>query len=253
MIAVLFDDGSASHGGNMLVTEFVAHRSSGKSRVFALVRGSVDSLEVVTSVGVDDVDMTEDLVRELNFFLIERDEASLNALLARFPQAVQMAVRAFLLERCQVTVGSTSVFGTVEPVKLMSVYGRELKEFVGAAYLLGLGVNVSNEVDERGQTSWVFELASAEPFVRASEGRRAWLLPDGVPLLSTWTSRDSTGEDVIDHAVGFAENAASRGHWVHLHTFEQGDGESIDSGSTSELVVDVFDVPVPPSEEDSDA
>ncbi|MFD5092765.1 hypothetical protein ACFWMR_19335 [Amycolatopsis thailandensis] len=238
----------------MSVSQFVAHRGEGKARVFALIRGSSDSLEVVTSLGADDAHVAEDLIRELNFFLVERDERSLNDFLGGLPNAVQIAVRNFLQKRCRATLGAMSVYGAVEPLKLLYVDSREeFRELLGAAYLIGLGFEASNEIDEDGDASWEVQLSTAEPFVRASEGERSWALPEGVSLSSTWTSRDYSGGNVIDQAVRVAESATSRGYRVCLHTFEKGDGESIDSSSTSVIVVDIFDAPIPPSRGDLDA
>ena len=235
----------------MPVRKFVAYRSAGKSKIFALTQGPVEALEAVTSLGSDDARMTDDLVRELNFFLIERDEKSLDAVLSRFPNAVQMAVRAFLSEWCQPQLGMMSIFGAVEPLRSIHVDNdHEFREFVDAAYLLGLGVEAWNEISSDGDAWWAVQFSTAEPFVRASEGGRAWLPPENARLASTWTSRDHKKGNIIDHAVQIAQAATSRGKWAYLHTFEKSDDERTDGHTVSEIVVDVFDASIPTSSDE---
>jgi len=56
----------------MPVRKFVAYRSVGKSKIFALTQGSVEALEAVTSLGSDDARMTDDLVRRIVVETAER-------------------------------------------------------------------------------------------------------------------------------------------------------------------------------------
>jgi hypothetical protein len=164
-----------------------------------------------------------------------------------------MAVRAFLKE-CQPELCVVSVYGPVEHLRLVYFDDRsgDFDDFVAAAYLIGLGIRATNEVDEDGSIGWAMEILTAEPFIRASADARAWPLPDGVSLVSTWTRRDRTDGNVVTRALEAAKSASRRGHWVRLHTFERGDSDDLDGGSTSEVVVDIFDCAAPPSENDSD-
>jgi hypothetical protein len=225
----------------MTIREFLAHSTPGKSRVFAIDSDRPQFLEAVTSLGADDLHRTDELLDGLNFFLITRDEDALGKLLTEFPEAVRVGVRDFLAHRCPPPpLGSFGEYGPIEQVRLIYLGGGEdLEEFVQAAYLVGLGIRLSNEVD-KGGVGWRLELLNEEAFVPAGAEPRTWALPASTPLLSTWISKFAKG-DAVTEAVELAVEASADGHWVRLHTFEH-DGRS-------ELRVDVFDVPPPVMEE----
>lgn len=83
-----------------MIRKFIAHTSPGKSRIFALTSGTPDYLEAVTSLGADDLHLTDKLVIELNDFLARRDESDLGSVLEAVPNPVRMAVNQFLKDRC---------------------------------------------------------------------------------------------------------------------------------------------------------
>ncbi len=224
----------------MTVREFLAHKTPGRSRVFAIDSDQPQFLEAVTSLGADDLHRTDDLLDGLNFFLITRDEEDLGKLLADFPEAVRIGVRDFVANRCPAPPpGAFGELGPIEQVQVFYVDGVDVERFVQAAFLVGLGVRLSNEAGG-DETGWHFELLSGEAFVQLGEDPRTWELPEGTPLLSTWSSRFAKG-DPVSAAVELALEASADGHWVRLHTFE------IDG--VSEVRVDVFDVPPPVMEE----
>ncbi len=223
----------------MTIREFLAHTTPGKSRVFAIDSDRPQFLEAVTSLGADDLHRTDELLDGLNFFLITRDDSDLEKLLADFPDAVRFGIRDFVAQRCQAPPpGAFSELGPVESVQVLYV-DEDVEQFVQAAFLLGVGVRMSNETDG-DETGWQLELLSDEPFVQPGTDPRAWELPEGTPLLSTWSSR-FTKDDPVSAAVEVALEASADGHWVRLHTF------TLDG--VSELRVDVFDVPPPVMEE----
>lgn len=225
----------------MTVREFLAHKTPGKSRVFAIDSDQPQFLEAVTSLGADDVHRTDDLLDGLNFFLITRDEDDLGKLLTELPEAVRVGVQDFVAARCPTPPpGAFGELGPIEQVQDFYVDGDDVEKFVRAAFLVGLGVRLTNEVDA-GEIGWHFELLSGEAFVPPGLDPRTWELPEGTPLLSTWSSRFAKG-DPVSAAAELALDAGAGGHWVRLHTFEV-DG-------VSELRVDVFDVPPPVTEQD---
>lgn len=234
-----------------MVYQFLAHRSPSKSRVFALVRSGEDRLEAVTTLGAADADATDALVSALNSYLAERDEKPLQAVLDRMPDAVRIAVRNFVGERCTFELGAFTGYGPVDDIRLcyFSQADEEFIQYLDAAYVIGLGIRASNEVESAGTVSWEVQLLSDEVFVPAGAEPRTWTLPQA-PLLRTWTSEEAVRDPVVS-AVAVARKASDDGHWVRLHTLAKGDGEvEMDSTSTSTFVVDVLDAPIPRSAHD---
>ncbi|MBB4907797.1 hypothetical protein [Actinophytocola algeriensis] len=227
----------------MTVREFLAHRTPGKSRVFAIDTDEPQSLDAVTSLGADDLHRTDSLLDGLNVYLITRDETDLASRLADFPEAVRIGVRDFLARRCAPPppLGAFGQFGPVERVRLMYLDGDDLEEFVRAAFLVDLGIRLSNEADARGRIDWELELLTEEAVVAPGAEARTWVLPGSAPLSFTWISKFAKG-DAVTNAVEAALEASAEGSWVRLHTFEH-DG-------TSEIRVDVFDVPPPVVDQD---
>jgi hypothetical protein len=224
----------------MTVREFLAHKTPGKSRVFAIDTDEPQVLEAVTTLGADDLHRTDSLLDGLNVHLLTRDENDLNELLAGFPDAVRIGVRDFIDRRCpEPPPGVFGEFGPVERVRLMYLDGEDMEEFVQAAYLVDLGIRLTNEADARGRVDWELELLTEEATVPPGAEPRTWALPDA-PLLFTWISKYAKG-DAVTNAVEVALEASADGHWVRLHSFEH--------NGASELRVDVFDVPPPVIEE----
>lgn len=220
----------------MTVREFLAHTTPGKSRVFAIDTDEPQFLEAVTTLGADDLHRTDSLLDGLNVHLLTRDENDLAELLAAFPDAVRIGVLDFLTRRCPAPPpGVFGEFGPVERVRLMYLRGDDLDEFVQAAYLVGLGIRLTNQTGERGQVDWELELLTEEATVPPGAEARTWALPD-TPLSFTWISKYAKG-NAVTNAVEVALEASADGSWVRLHTFE--------NNGTSELRVDVFDVPPP--------
>lgn len=237
----------------MPIHEFLAHTTPGKSRIYALNDGDTRNLEAVTTLGATDLEHTNRLISGLNEFLRARDEAALGAVLQPLPDAVQLAVHQFLRERSARDAGNSVSSWSSSDVRL-AYFGDspdELEEYLSAAYLIGLGMKISNEIDEEGDLGWAIQLFTEEDFVPASAELRAWALPPNIEVRATWTSEEANG-DPIGTAVAVACEAADQGKWVRLHTLERGSGETIDDGTTtSEVVVDIFEAQIPPADTDA--
>lgn len=231
-----------------MVYQFLAHKTSSKSRVFALVRDADDRLEAVTALGAADMAVTDDLVAALNTYLAARDEAPLRMVLDRLPDAVRIAVQNFVRDRCPFELNAFTSYGPVDSIRTcyFSRPDDEFVDYLDAAYTIGLGLRVTNELTDTGNVDWEVEVLNDEVFVPVSAEPRTWPLPNGVPVRRTWTSRDSAGGNPTIDAVTVAKQASDDGHWVRLHTLMRGDGDTETSGgATSEFVVDVFDAPIP--------
>ena len=234
-----------------MIRKFIAHTSPGKSRIFALAEGKRDYLEAVTSLGADDLHLTDKLVIELNDFLAARDETELATVLEAVPSPVRMAVNQFLKERCAPQPGAFNLYGPLDVVREAYFGGvdDEFEEYVSGAYMIGLGIRVTNERREDGDVGWAIQLRSDEVMLPASAEKRAWALPDGVELVRTWTG-DEAKRDVVREALGVADTAARNGQWVRAHTVFQSSSEDLEGSGSSDFVVDVFDAPIPLDEDD---
>lgn len=229
--------------------EFLAHRTPSRSRVFARVRPTDDHLEAVTTLGAADAPVTGDLIAALNTYLATREEKPLRTVLEHVPDAVRIAVQSFVRERCAFELGAFTSEGPIDVIRLcyFRQADHELVHYLDSAYVIGLGVRISNQRDRAGDVDWEVELRSDEAFAPAGADLRTWPLPDGVPVLRTWTSQESAGNP-ITNAVAVAKKASDGGHWVRLHSVARGDGESeMNSATTSEVVVDVLDAAIPPA------
>jgi hypothetical protein len=233
-----------------MVHSFTAHTSPGRSRVFALVKDSYDQLEAVTTLGADDLHLTTELVDALNCFLYDRDEVALNSLLEVFPKPVRMAVQQYVKNKCAPVMGAFNECGPIDVVRgavYFSGGSDDLEEYLDGAYMIGLGVRVSNQRSEDGDVGWVLQLLSDEVSVPASAEPRAWELPSDVKLLQTWTSAQLLEvRGPVSSALSVAEAASSQGQWVRIHTLLHSDLDVDFEGSgSSEFVVDIFDAPIP--------
>ncbi|MGW6739308.1 hypothetical protein ACWGDX_00955 [Streptomyces sp. NPDC055025] len=218
--------------------------------MFALVRGSRDELEAVTTLGGDDLHLTGEVVDALNCFLADRDETALDVALARLPKPVRMAAHHYLRTKCTPMLGAFTEVGPVEVVRTAVYFSEiddELEEYLESAYTIGLGIRMSNERGSDGRVDWVVQVLSDEVFVAASAEPRTWALPDGAKLLHTWTSRQlASGVGPVRSALNEALNASGQGRWVRVHTLlhSYSDVDLVGSGA-SEFTVDVFDASVP--------
>ncbi|MBY8889340.1 hypothetical protein K7472_31530 [Streptomyces sp. PTM05] len=218
--------------------------------MFALVKDPHDQLEVVTTLGADDLHLTTELVNALNGFLSDRDETVLETLLDVFPIPVSMAVQQYVKNKCAPVLGAFNGYGPIDVVREAVYFSRgsdDLEEYLDSAYMIGLGVRVSNQRSEDGDVGWDLQLLSDEVSVPASAEPRTWELPSDVKLLKTWTSAqllDSCGP--VGSALSVAEGASDQGRWVRIHTLLHSDRDIEFEGSgTSEFVVDIFDAPIP--------
>lgn len=233
-----------------MIHSFIAHTSPGRSRVFALVKGSRDELEAVTTLGAGDLHLTGELVDALNCFLADRDEKLLGVVLDRVPKPVSMAAQQYLKDKCAPVLGAFTGFGWIDVVR-SAVYFSEiddgLEEYLDGAYMIGLGIRMSNERDSEGDVDWVVQLLSDEVSVPASAEPRTWALPAEVKIRQTWTSKRLTGGlGPVRSALNVAEEASAEGRWVRIHTLLHSDRDVDFEGSgSSEFVVDVFDGPIP--------
>lgn len=233
-----------------MIHSFIAHTSPGRSRVFALVRGSRDELEAVTTLGGDDLHLTGEVVDALNRFLADRDETALDLVLERLPKPVLMAAHHYLRTKCTPMLGAFTEAGPVEVIRTAVFFRNiddELEEYLESAYTIGLGIRMSNERRSDGRVDWVMQVLSDEVSVAASAEARTWVLPDGAKLLHTWTSRQLTSDaGPVRSALKEAQNASGQGRWVRVHTLLHSYRDVDFEGSgTSEFTVDVFDAPIP--------
>ncbi|MER7847384.1 hypothetical protein ABTZ03_25945 [Kitasatospora sp. NPDC096077] len=238
-----------------MVNSFIAHPSPGRSRVFALHKDPHDRLEAVTTLGGDDVRLTEGLVGVLNTYLADRDDVALQAVLDGLPKAVQMATRRYLKDECPPEMGAFTSFGPIEIVREAVYFSRiddELEDYLEGAYAIGLGIRMSNERGCDGDVGWVVQLRNDEVLVPASAEPRSWELPTGVDPLNTWTSKEPhPGLRLVQAVLDVAGSSSAEGRWVRVHTLLHSHRDVDYEGSgTSEFVVDVFDAPIPQEPED---
>lgn len=233
-----------------MIHSFIAHKSPGRSRVFALVKDPHERLEAVTTLGIADVELTDDLVSALNCYLADRDDDPLQETLDRVPKAVCMASRQYLNNAAQPELGAFTGFGPIEVVR-SAVYfteiDEELEEYLQGAYTIGLGIRMRNELRSDGVVEWVVQLLNDEVSVAASAEPRTWALPPELKLLATWTSLHlTTGIGPVRSALNVANAASTKGQMVRVHTLLHSHRDIDFEGSgTSEFVVDVFDAAVP--------
>lgn len=233
-----------------MIHSFIAHTSPGRSRVFALVKGRRDELEAVTTLGAGELHLTGELVSALNCFLYDRDDHALGEVLDRVPKAVRMAVQQYLKIKCAPVMGAFTECGPVEVVREAVFFGQideELEEYLDGAYMIGLGIRMSNERQRDGGVGWVIRLLSDEVSVPASAEPRTWGIPEGAKLVRTWTSKQNAGcAGPVRGALQVAADAADQDRWVRVHTLLHSRYDVDFEGSgTSESVVDVFDAPIP--------
>ncbi|MFD8979910.1 hypothetical protein [Streptomyces sp. NPDC059564] len=233
-----------------MIHSFIAHMSPGRCRVFALVKDPHERLEVVTTLGSADLALSDELVEALNGHLFDQDGAALGTVLDRAPHPVRMAVRQYLQGRPAPELGTFTPYGPIGIVR-EAVYFRaidgELEEYLDGAYMIGLGIRMSNERRSDGDVEWVLQLRDDEVSVPASAEPRTWALPADVKLLSTWTSEQPLGGlGPVRCALELAEAASGEGQWVRVHTLLRSDrDEDYEGNGSSEFVVDVFDAPIP--------
>ncbi|MFJ3616193.1 hypothetical protein [Streptomyces hydrogenans] len=204
----------------------------------------------MTTLGAADLHLTGQLVGALNSFLYDRDDSALGKVLDRVPKPVRMAAQQYLRIRCEPVMGAFTEYGAVEAVReavYFSQIDAELEEYLQGAYMIGLGIRMSNERLRDGGVGWAVQLLSDEVSVRASAEPRTWALPEGVKLVRTWTSKQRTGDvGPVRGALQVAADATDQGRWVRIHTLLHSRYDVDFEGSgTSEFVVDVFDSPVP--------
>lgn len=234
-----------------MIHSFIAHTSPGRSRVFALVKDPHDQLEAVTTLGAGDLHLTGELVDALNFFLADRDEVALQEVLEKVPGPVRMAAQQYLTNECAPVLGAFNGYGPISVVREAVYFSGgdgDLEEYLEGAYMIGLGVRISNERHSDGGVRWVLRLLSDEVSVFTSAEPRTWEFPAEAKLLRTWTSAQlSQGRGPpVSSALNVAEAASDKGHWVRIHTLLHSDRDVDFEGSgTSEFVVDVFDAPIP--------
>ncbi|GAA3739030.1 hypothetical protein HDA32_005219 [Spinactinospora alkalitolerans] len=234
----------------MRIERFVAHHSPSKARIFALTNEGEHDLEAVTTLSADHTALAGELVDALNFHLFERDEDELTSVLDQLPDPVQTAVRRFLHEAGPPAPGDYTDMGPISTVRQIyfSDSPEDVIEFLDAAYMIGFGVRVANEIRSDGETGWEFQMRSEESFVPATAEPRSWPLPEGLPLIRTWTSKEPTGGHPAGAAFAVARKASLEGRYVRIHTLSHGDSSDAEGTATSEFVVDVFDAPLPNEE-----
>lgn len=198
-----------------MIRKFIAHTSPGKSRLFALADGAPDHLEAVTSLGADDLHLTDKLVTELNDLLATRNETELATVLEAVPNPVRMAVNQFLKDRCAPQPGAFNLYGPLEVVReaYFLAMDDEFEEYVSGVYMIGLGIRITNEQGEDGRVSWAIQLLSDDVMLPASAELRGWALPEAVKVARTWTSAEAE-HNVVREALALADAAGRNGQWV---------------------------------------
>ncbi len=235
-----------SEGTALKIQEILMHSSGSKMRIYAR---PVDDrcLTVVTTVGAEHLSAGQDLALALNDFLFERDEAGLTPVLKRLPEAVNLAVRAFVAGLDPLEVGDRDGFELITDhgCAYHSRRNKDLLPYVHSADMVNLGVRMESLQDSEGREEWKVMLRSMVPFVTYQDTPRAWALPEGIELERSWTSVDNPAAHGIDSALEIAEDAADEGKYVRMHTFWRADTPDPDGPATLECVVDVFNAPMP--------
>ncbi|WP_344345975.1 hypothetical protein, partial [Kitasatospora putterlickiae] len=201
---------------------------------------------MVTTLGAGDLHLSDELIRALNDFLSDRDDVILQTVLDRAPNPVRMAVQHYLKDKCAPEAGTFTEYGPIDIVRHAVYFSRiddELEDYLEGAYMIGLGIRMSNKRGTDGDVDWVVQLLSDEVSVPASAEPRSWELPAEAKLLSTWTSKQLLdGHGPVHGALKAAATASAEGHWVRVHSLLHSDRDENFGGSgTSEFVVDVFD------------
>ncbi|WP_143658457.1 Maf-like protein [Embleya scabrispora] len=212
-------------------------------------------MEAVTTLGAGDLHLTEELVDALNSFLADRDDTALQAMLDRVPKPVCMAARQYLKDKCAPKVGAFTECGPIDIVRTAVYFSRlddEIEDYLDGAYMIGLGIRMSNERDSDGDIGWVIQLRSDEVTVPANAEPRTWALPTEVKLLETWTSKQPLDDlGPVRGALKVAGAASAEGRRVRVHTLLHSDRDvDFEGNGTSEFVVDVFDAPIPHDSEE---
>lgn len=233
-----------------MVYQFIAHKTPGKGRIFALVKSPEERLEAVTTLAAGDVHLVDDLVDGLNTFLYERKEGELNAILAEAPDAVSMAVRRFIRDHCSHDLGEFSEYGPIDTITQFVFTGldAEFEEVFDAATTIGLGTRLENYLAKDGVPHWWLTLRSDQAYVPIGNELRTWTLPEAVRVASTWTSVGAQGSQT--DALHLAVKASDEGRRVRVHSlWRVTHGTPARGGATTEFVVDVFDAPIPVRDE----
>lgn len=222
-------------------SQFAAHQTQGKSRIFAIDHVNQARLEVVTTLDGADAVHTDRLIDALDALVNERAEEPLAEVLAVFPQAVQLGVRDYAQRRRHAPKPGTysEAYGRLSVLRVIYTTSRhDLYDLMSAAYLIGLGIRTTNERPLDGNMGWELNLLTAEPYFDSTDELRRWSESLGYPLLSTWISDNRPVEEGLDIAL----KASRDGHLVRLHSCEL-PGES-------KIVVDVYDAPIPVEREE---
>jgi hypothetical protein len=184
-------------------------------------------------------------------YLVERDEAVLTTVLQQLPEAVKLAVQAFVAGLEPLEAGDRDGFELIEDhgCAYHSRRNKDLVPYVDSADMMNLGIRMENMQDADGNEEWKVVLRSMVPFVALQDDPRAWALPEGLELERSWTSVGNPAAGGSDSAIEIAEDAADQGKYVRMHTFWRADTPDPDGPSTLEYVVDVFNAPIPLWEE----
>lgn len=224
-------------------SQFFVHQNQGICRVLAISRDDENSLEVLTTLDATDQPHADRLVRGLNVLANEHDDGPLAEVLSDLPQPAQLEVRTFIQNRNTPSAPGTysEAYGPLCRVRcIFTTNDDDARDWLSAAYLIGLGVRATNEMTHDGIVGWTIELLNAEPSFASLDDLRAWSESDRTPVESTWTS-DGQGHP-IEQAWSVAQQASRSGHMVRLHTCEL--------RNASKAAVDVFDAPIPASRDD---
>lgn len=228
------------------IKEILRHNSGSKMRIYARPVDD-ECLTVITTVGAEHLSAGNELALALNIYLFERDEANLTAVLERLPEAVNLAVQAFVAGLDPLEVGDRDGFELIADhgCAYHSRRNKDLLPYVDSADMVNLGVRMESQQDSKGNEEWKVVLRSMVPFVTYEDIPRAWALPDGIELERSWTSVGNPAAHGTETALEIAEDAADEGKYVRMHTFWRTDTPDPDGRATLEYVVDVFNAPMP--------
>lgn len=115
---------------------------------------------------------------------------------------IRIAVNRFLGNRCAPQLGAFNLYGPLDAVR-EAHFGSadaEIEEYAGGASMMRLGIRMTNERGDNGDTGWVIHLRSGEVMLPASAETRPWTLLVEVNQLLAWAV-DGTGIYIVRDAL----------------------------------------------------
>ncbi|MEV6058442.1 hypothetical protein AB0L62_00425 [Nocardia asteroides] len=272
----------------MMIKQFVAHRTPTKAHIFAIDRrddfwARADGLELVTTVGRDQLSMVDGLITDLNMYLSDPDRKDpagvgmheLPETLSRLPSAVAESIDRFIRRRCDES--QFGEYGDQGPIHTVDWYPPSLDALPTGwnsldqlfSVITGHGdVSVRWQVVEgcSGQLEWEPEARTERPHVRYDDPCPAgWVRPHGMAPTLVWTSwviGELRDEDFVEvplreglrlAADAFDAGKMARIYPVWTNVWWDKPRRHGNTGSASvEWIVEVFDAAPPTGDNDRD-